>query len=64
MLGLTWRKSSRSGPAGHCVEARLAGETVEVRDSKAPDAGAVAFSGDTWSTFLAGVREGAFDLPA
>jgi len=34
MSETTWRKSSRSGANGACVEARLFGEGVEVRDSK------------------------------
>ncbi|HIW61050.1 MAG TPA: DUF397 domain-containing protein [Candidatus Stackebrandtia excrementipullorum] len=34
MLDHNWRKSSRSGANGACVEARLTAAGVEVRDSK------------------------------
>ncbi|MGH8793024.1 MAG: DUF397 domain-containing protein, partial [Stackebrandtia sp.] len=36
MLRNPWRKSSRSGHNGACVEARLCAFGVEVRDSKDP----------------------------
>lgn len=34
-----WRKSSFSGERTNCVEFRLAGDGVQVRDSKTPRAG-------------------------
>ncbi|HMG41939.1 MAG TPA: DUF397 domain-containing protein [Acidimicrobiales bacterium] len=37
------------------------GETVFVRDSKAPDAGAVALSASIWRDLLAGAKSGELD---
>ena len=33
---MSWRKSSRSGPSGNCVELR--GDLAAIRDSKSPRA--------------------------
>jgi hypothetical protein len=53
-----WRKSSYSGgSAGACVEARATGNTVLVRDTQNRGAGHLAFPGDAWQAFLAGVEE-------
>ena len=58
----TWRKSSRSGAAGHCVEvARLTDDTIAVRNSNHPDAGAIGFTNDEWTAFLAGAQDGEFN---
>ncbi|CCH31603.1 DUF397 domain-containing protein [Actinosynnema sp. NPDC047251] len=38
-----WRKSSRSGPNGNCVEVR--GDLSAVRDSKQPHGPALRFGG-------------------
>lgn len=53
-----WRKSTYSnGTGGACVEvARNLPAVVAVRDSKAPEAGALAFPQCSWRTFIAAVR--------
>ncbi|MEW2428541.1 DUF397 domain-containing protein [Micromonospora sp. NPDC047644] len=51
-----WRKSTRSGSNGACVEARLVDQTVEIRDSKDPAGPNLGFSGECWSLFLAFLR--------
>jgi len=52
-----WRKSSKSGSNGACVEVADYGSgTVMVRDTTNRDGGTLAFSGAAWSTFLASVR--------
>ena len=53
----TWRKSSYSSPAGgQCVETRMAGVAVQVRDSKAPELGSLAVSPSDFSALLRAVR--------
>jgi len=53
-----WRKSSRSGGQGNCVEARLNG-TPEIRDSKMGDASPVLeLSRDAFVALLNNVKLG------
>lgn len=58
---LTWRKSTRSAAAGHCVEVAPAAAAVFVRDSKDTSGPVLEFGVDGWAEFLAGVRGGEFD---
>ena len=52
-----WRKSSYSNAGNQCVEvARSLPALVAVRDSKAPETGALAFSRFSWCTFMAAIR--------
>ncbi|MEU8612784.1 DUF397 domain-containing protein [Actinoplanes sp. NPDC048791] len=59
--GLTWRKSTRSAAAGHCVEIASAAAAVFVRDSKDIAGPVLEFGPRDWADFLGGVREGRFD---
>jgi hypothetical protein len=62
MKHMNWHKSSHSTAQGNCVEvAPLPGGAV-VRDSKDPAGPALRFSADAWRAFIAGVRDGEFDL--
>lgn len=65
LVGARWRKSSRSGSEGNCVEvALLADGRVAVRDSK--DAGrgpALVFTPAEWDAFTGGVVDGEFARP-
>lgn len=56
-------KSSYS-MTGNCVEVSLdTGDRAAVRDSKAQGRGPVlVFTAEEWAAFLAGVRDGEFDL--
>ena len=51
-----WRKSTRSGTNGACVEARYVNMTVEVRDSKDPSAPTLGFPCQSWVVFIAGLQ--------
>jgi hypothetical protein len=58
LAGLSWRKSSRStanGSNGNCVEIAFAGSVVAVRDSKNPDAAALAMPATAFATLLRSV---------
>ncbi|MEU8021014.1 DUF397 domain-containing protein [Micromonospora haikouensis] len=51
-----WRKSSRSGNNGQCVEVRDRGPQVDVRDSKSPAAGMLSFDAAAWDAFVSGIK--------
>ncbi|WP_433718869.1 DUF397 domain-containing protein [Actinoplanes sp. CA-051413] len=63
LTGAHWRKSTRSGANGDCVEVadNLPG-VVAVRDSKNPAAGTLKFTPQEWTAFVAAVRDGEFDI--
>jgi hypothetical protein len=62
----TWFKSSHSNAEYNCVEvAFLSGGRVGLRDSKDGGVGpAHVFTRAEWEAFLAGAKDGEFDLPA
>ena len=61
--GATWRKSTRSGQTGNCVEvATNLPDVVAVRDTKNRDGGTLLFTQDEWAAFICGIKDGEFDL--
>lgn len=57
-----WRKSTRSGSTGQCVEVRRCGLMIEVRDSKDPSGPTLGFTEPEFAAFLQGVADGEFQL--
>jgi hypothetical protein len=59
-----WRTSSRCGNAA-CVEVAQHDGRWLLRDSKGGEGGNVlAFTGEEWARFVAGIKAGDFDVPA
>jgi Domain of unknown function (DUF397) len=58
---LRWRKSSHSSSNG-CVEVALDADEIAVRDSKDRDGPVLRFTAHEWGAFLAGVRDGEFEI--
>jgi len=48
--------------SGGCVEVALSGDVVAVRDRKDPGRLAQVYSATEWREFIAGVKNGEFDL--
>ncbi len=64
LTGADWRKSRHSGEEAGCVEtAFLADGRVAVRDSKDRSGPALFYARGEWAAFVAGIKDGEFDLP-
>lgn len=53
-----WRKSTRSGVAGDCVEVAFVSGDVAIRDSKDANGPSLSVSAKDWRLFLQQVRSG------
>jgi hypothetical protein len=62
---ITWRKSSYSGGGGsggqECVELASLPHSIAIRDSKAPDAGHLAITPDTFERLVLHIKRGHLD---
>ncbi len=56
-----WRKSSRSGGEGDCVEVAGFADAVGVRDTKDRQGPSLSFDPASWTRFVAATRTGRFD---
>lgn len=59
-----WYNAS-SNDGSSCVDVRMLDDgTVQTRNSNFPDTTVVSHDGTEWTVFIAGAKEGKFDLPA
>jgi hypothetical protein len=58
---VAFTKSSHCG-GGECVEVGHGDDTVLMRDSKDPDGLVLTFTPSEWDAFLAGAKDGEFDV--
>lgn len=58
---VTWRKSTRSGSSGACIEVATPLPVVMVRDSKDRQGPVISFSAGQWAGFVQGIKAGWFD---
>lgn len=57
MLSRKWKKSSRSGSQGQCVEVRQHADTVQIRDSKLGEASPILdLDPATFTALLADIK--------
>jgi len=59
---VVFRKSSRSGGQGNCVEVAVTAGGIQVRDSKNTTGPVLNFTESEWEAFTAGAKAGEFDL--
>ncbi|MFU8850480.1 DUF397 domain-containing protein [Micromonospora sp. SL1-18] len=58
---VTWRKSTRSGSSGNCIEVAAPSQVVMVRDSKDRQGPVLSFTAHQWTGFVQGIKAGTFN---
>ncbi|NBE81216.1 DUF397 domain-containing protein [Micromonospora sp. NEAU-HG-1] len=53
-----WKKSTRSGSSGSCVEVADNLPEIMVRDSKDQQGQVLHFAADQWAGFVGGIKDG------
>lgn len=61
-VNLPWKKSTRSGSSGNCVEVAITDDMVYVRDTKDRSKPPHTYTRAEWTAFTGGVKDGEFDL--
>ena len=63
LVSARWRKSQASNPSGSCVQvAELADGAIAMRNSRYPSGPALIYTRAEITAFLAGVKNGEFDV--
>jgi hypothetical protein len=57
-----WFIPHHTSDGATCVETKFTDEAVYVRNSHRPDAGTAEFTHEEWNVFVAGVKDGDYDL--
>ncbi|MGH3610172.1 MAG: DUF397 domain-containing protein [Pseudonocardiaceae bacterium] len=57
-----WFLPRRSGNGANCVQTKFTKDAVYVRNNRRPDAGTAVFDHAEWAVFVAGVKDGDYDL--
>jgi hypothetical protein len=58
---VVWKKSSRCGEAGTCVEVAFSGDVVLIRDAARTEGPVLAVSHPAWRALIAGIKADEFD---
>jgi hypothetical protein len=57
-----WYLPRRTSNGGTCVETKFTEDAVFVRNNLRRDAGTAEFTHEEWNVFVAGVKDGDYDL--
>ncbi|MBP2337076.1 hypothetical protein JOF41_003254 [Saccharothrix coeruleofusca] len=58
----TWFLPRRTTNGGTCVGTKFTEDAVHVRNDLRPEAGTAVFTHEEWAVFVAGVKDGDYDV--